>query len=484
MPTLIEQQNIDRARASAKAQVSWYADHNLYYKEPPKPGRASWGIALHPHFITPDQHQTLTQTTPKVIEDFHRVSTHILSLALDPRIRRESHTLETIYQVLTFTNPPETEKLWREMLALGKILPGSSRPDILLPEDTARPFQHIEYNADGSADKGNTLGLAKVTQEVLGYPTVGIGLDKAFIQGIRHQLPQHDQITVATVLPDAYRTEYDPQNEFFSKQVDGMDGVQWLTTKVSQLKYRPDGVYVGDKKIDIVDREIKAPGFTDNHDFKDEMALYKAVLENKVGLFGSVLPHSDKLFLATIFDPDLKATIAGLIGTEGLQRLRRYHPTTHLFDPARKTYQFGSDKYSIDELRDPNNRPTVIKHTGDNIYTTGSNGVFISRGYRNEQWGEMMDKALLTGVGLRTHLIVQDLVEPQRFPVETISSTTADPKTWAVPVRFAPYYVWNGTEYELGDALVTSGTDRQVTTLNSLNIHGQRDNTPQGVAVK
>jgi hypothetical protein len=187
---------------------------------------------------------------------------------------------------------------------------------------------------------------------------------------------------------------------------------------------------------------------------------------------------------SSLFDPDLEAVIVGQIGKAGLQRLRQYHPTTHLFDPSKKTYPFGSQEYSIDDLRDSANRPTVIKHTGDNIYTTGSNGVFISRGYKNEKWGEMVDKAMATGIGLRTHLIIQDLVEPQHFQVQTISSITAEPKQWTVPVRFAPYYVWTGTAYEPGDILVTAGTDRQVTTLHSLNIHGQRDNTYQGVAVK
>lgn len=484
MPNLLEQQRINTARASATAQVEWYAKNNLYYKEPPKPGRASWGLALHPHFITPKQHQELLTVTPRVIEDYHRASAHLMELALASKVRRDSPTLARLHQVLTFTNPSETEALWKEMLAMGKTMPASSRPDILTPQDPTKRFQHIECNADGSADKGNTLGVAKVTTEVLGYETVGIGLDRAFIQGIRQQLPQHDQITVATVLPDNYRTEYEAQNNFFVDQVNGNDGINWLSAKVSELRHQPDGVYVGNTKVDIVDREVKAPGFTDDHGFEAEMALYRSVVEQKVDLLGSVLPHSDKLFLAAIFDPELESTIETIIGTTGLARLRAHHPTTHLFDPAKKTYRFDGQDYSVDELKSTDGKATVLKHTGDNIYTTGSNGVYISKGYQNQKWHQALEDAMTTGIGRRTHLIIQELVEPQRFPIEAISSTTAEPKTYTVPNRMAPYFVWNGARYVLGDLLVTAGTDREVTTLQSFNIHGQRANSYQGVAVK
>lgn len=481
----MEQQHIDWARLTAQSQINWYADRNLYYKEPPKPGRASWGIALHPHFITPEQYATLTTVTPDIISSYHQMSAHLLRLALDPNVRGESPILERMHHVLTIANPPETEALWKEMLALGKTMPASSRPDILIPSGSNIPLQHIEYNADGSADKGNTLGVAKVTQEVLGSQTVGISLDQAFIKGIRHQLPNHDLITVATVLPDNYRTEYDPQNIFFAKQINDTEGINWLSAKVSQLDYRSTGVYVGDKKIDIVDREIKAPGFLDTHNFQTEMDLYKAVIEQKVEMFGSVLPHGDKFFLAALFDPALESIIKGVIGESSLKRLRAYHPTTHLFTPDKRSYQFKDKEVMIDEIRNPSpDQGFVLKHTGDNIYTTGSNGVFISLGYKSEGWSDIVDQALATGLGRRTYLVLQELVEPQRFGIEAISSTTAVPKKFTVPTRFAPYYVRIGDEYVLGDALVTSGTDREVEKLNSFNIHGQRDNTYQGVAVK
>jgi hypothetical protein len=188
------------------------------------------------------QYRTLRETTPKVIADYHRVSTYLLSLALEPGIRRDSWTLSSLYNVLTYATPPETEVLWKEMIAAGKTKPASSRPDILIPQEPTRPWQHIEYNADGSADKGNTLGVAKVTQEVLGFPTIGIGLDIAFMKGLRRRLPDHDQITVATVVPSAYRTEYTPQNEFFAKQIDGRDSIRWISASLSQMEYRSDGV--------------------------------------------------------------------------------------------------------------------------------------------------------------------------------------------------------------------------------------------------
>lgn len=484
MPSPLEQQRIDTARASAAAQVEWYSQNKLFYKEPPKPGRASWGLGLHPHFITSQQHNELVTTTPLVIADYHRTAAYLLELTLNPNIRKDSRILEKLHQVLTYTNPPETENLWKAMLARGKKMPGSSRPDILISDDSSRPWQHIEYNADGSADKGNTLGVARVTQEVLGYPTVGIGLDQAFAQEIRQQLPHRDQITVATILPDAYRTEYDPQNKFFAKKADEIAGISWTTARVSQLEYRPDGVYTDGKKIDFIDREVKTPGFTDSHDFRPEMDLYRSVIEGKVELFGTVLPHGDKLFLAAIFDPNLTSTIETLIGNAGLARLRAYHPTTHLFDPHQKTYRFDDQDYSIDDLKQPDGIGTVLKHTGDNMNTTGSNGVFISRGYKNETWRETIDQAKITGLGRRTHLVIQELIEPQRFAIQAISSTTATPKDYTVPVRFAPYYVRIGDHYVLGDVLVTAGTDREVTTLQSFNIHGQRDNSYQGVAVK
>lgn len=481
MPSPQEQDRINVARANAQAQVDWYSKNKLYYKEPPKEGRASWGIALHPHFISPQQYRTLRETTPKVIADYHRVSTYLLSLALEPGIRRDSWTLSSLYNVLTYATPPETEVLWKEMIAAGKTKPASSRPDILIPQEPTRPWQHIEYNADGSADKGNTLGVAKVTQEVLGFPTIGIGLDIAFMKGLRRRLPDHDQITVATVVPSAYRTEYTPQNEFFAKQIDGRDSIRWISASLSQMEYRSDGVYTDGTKVDIVDREFKAPGFSDDHDFAPEMALYKAVLENKVEIFGSALPYGDKIFLATLFDANLEPTIVGLIGQGGLQRLRTYHPTTHLLSPNKSLYTFGNQDFTIRDLKYPGNKSGfVLKHTGDNTYTTGSNGVYFSHGYQSSEWPSVVESAHRTGVGKRTPLIIQELVYPQPFPIETITSTTAEPKSMIVPVRFAPYYI----DDDLGDALVTAGTDREVEKLNSFNIHGQKKNSYQGVSVK
>lgn len=485
MPTLVEQQIISAAQASAVKQVDWYNQHQLYYDKPPKAGRASWWLALKPHFVTPQEHEILTTETPAVIRDYHRTSSYLLEMALKPKVRQDSPTLDRLHQVVTHNVPLTTVGLWQELLNKGKNLPATSRPDLLISASGSTRFKHIEYNADGSADKGNTLGVNLVMHQVLKHQPIGIGLDAAYIQGIRAQLPHHETITVATILPDAYRTEYDPQNRFFAKQAHGIDeGVNWISAKLSEVEIRPDGVYTDGKKIDIIDREIKTPGFTDEYDFQNESDLLKAVVEDKVHLFGSVLPHGDKLFLATLFDPNLEHDIEGVIGVDGLARLRTWHPTTYLFDPNQKKYIFNGKEHDIGSIKNPGQGGFVLKHTGDNIYTTGSNGVYFSRGYKSDRWPEIVDRAIQTGMGKRNHLILQEMVDPQPFEVETISSTTATPKTVLVPNRFAPYYVWDGSAYILGNALVTAGTDREVTNLNSVNIHGQRDNTYQGVALR
>lgn len=486
---------ITAAQNKAIAQEAFYIGNGVHYgNEPSHNGDASWALSLNHHRITPDQMRLLQTDIPQAIADYHSTSAVILGMSFDPAVRRENPAINALYKRLTTRVPENVIGVFEDFAKLGVTAPFSTRPDIVTEFGSSR-FKIIEYNCDGGADKGNTEAVNQATAMALGEQVVGQGLADLFIQQIRKNYS--GELTVATVLPDNYRQEYNAQNRFFARvahSVGSKYGISWISAMASEIFPIKDAIYSHTdghlRKIDLIDREFKLPGYLSEYDFQTELAIVKAVLKGRVGLLGSVLPFGDKTLLATIFDSDFeemyRLTLEALgdcHASSRLARLRTLHAQTSFVDPD-ITPKFYGESLTWDIILNLQaDRGFVLKRGGDTHTTTGSKGVVISTDVDLFDWQTAIGAALQQSVDGTDSWIIQELVEPEKRPVHHILNSRSLPKTTISASRFSPYYVRTNSGYDLGRVLVTAGTDRETVKKGWRNIHAQKKNTYQGVSV-
>jgi hypothetical protein len=479
--TLVASQELAR-------QIETYLrEQGLYYGMAPREnGDASWTIALHNHLITPEQERHLSQNLPQLIEAFHYGSSRLMNVAFLQR-QSEDNQIEKLRRYLTAGVPEETQELWAQASSQGQRV-FSSRPDMII--DSEGQFHIIEYNTDGGADKGNTQGITDYSRAFLGEIPVGTDLSQAFLDGIVENSRNKENIViatvVATVLPDTYRQEYDAQNRYFANQArrHNYPGIEWITVKVSDISQEGDrlvAVVNGNRyPIDVIDREFKLPGFIEADDLPEEKKIVEAALSGKVNMLGSILPYQDKILLATLFDE----TYSLAYPPELLEQLRAAHVETAILDGNKTAFQFGDETYSLEDIyQSKTPHEWVLKRGGDSIGSTGSKGLVISGDVDYETWKRELERALTEPLIGGSYWVIQKFYQSAKFPVRHIKNSRSQPKELEVINRFAPYYVRSGNGFQLGNALVTAGTDEETYKRNRNNVHGLRQNTYQAVSV-
>ncbi|MBI2021796.1 hypothetical protein HYS93_02865 [Candidatus Daviesbacteria bacterium] len=478
---------VAQGQETARQIEGYLRDNKLFYgNKPREDGFSSWMLSLSAFEINRNQHDQLTSSAPSLIQLYHFLSAEMIARGLaDPSSR--------LREVLTASVPEETIGLWEKSLKVGLTLPFSSRPDMII--DAQGKMRIIEYNVDGGADKGNTLGVNQYSQKILGINAVGEGLASLFIEGISRRNPEADNLVVATILPDSYRTEYDAQNRYFAafaNELGRTQGLEWIAVKLSEIEIDGNGIYAyGSKRIDIVDREFKLPGFTNSADFVKELELAQVCLDGKAGLLGTLLPLSDKALLSVMFDHQYQPILTKLLGFSeddefGLERLgllRDLHTQTQLLDPNREEIFLDGRLIRLSQLFDlDTDFPLVIKKTGDTEDTTGSKGVVISTDSK-PSWRQALEYALNEPLKGGHYWIVQPLIESGKFAVEYIKNSRKMSRVAEAMIRFAPYFVMTNGDFELGNILVTAGTDDEVRKKSLHNIHGLRDNAYLAVSL-
>lgn len=467
-------------QARTKEIEEFLTRKKLYYGTAPRQnGNASWAIALHNHLLSEDQARIMTQDLPTAIMAFHEVCSTLMKAALGDT---KDPALLKLRKYLVAGVPDTVLKMWATAASQPQTV-FSSRPDLVI--DSRGLFHIIEYNTDGGADKGNTLGVNEYSQEVFKQPVLGKGLARAFVDEIRRAYSDSDDILVVTAVPNEYRTEYEAQNRYFSETASeyGKErGITWITRRLSEIDITSSSVMVqiGEKykKVDIIDREFKLPGFTQEYDFKKEVELLNASLNGNVAMLGSILPFQDKILLSILFDD----TFSTHFESDTLQTLRSLHAETAVLDKEYRAVTL--DKiYSLEQLRNLDlDMDLVLKRGGDNIGSTGSKGLVLSKDVSFATWQAMFDRALEEPLHGGSYWIIQKFYRSDTFPVEFIKSSRATPKKLEAINRTAPYYVKQGDSYVLGNVLVTAGTDMETYNKQLGNIHGLRRNTYQAVA--
>ncbi len=485
----------EQAQEWARGQEAYYKTHKLYYGLDPKEnGDASWWLALNGHQISPAEFQYLDYDLPYIIGDFHHLSAgllrrSLLSSDLNP-------ALADLRKQLTAGVPDETIEIYQEALKRNVTGVFSSRPDTIQPaKENGSLFPIIEYNVDGTADKGNTEGVNQVLVNNLGEKFVGKGLARLFVEGVRQKIPEKDSIVVATILPEGYRNKYDAQNIYFANrasEVGRESNVRWLAVHTSDVDIKANGLFTSHGgetiKIDIVDSEFKLPGHNEKVKFEKETAIMQATLDGTAILLGTPLPLGDKILLSTPFNPDLRDFILEDLGEQAEERLaavQAAHAETHVLSGNQNEIIFDGVSYSLDDLVNLKYQPGfVLKTGGDSEHASESKGVFFSHGRGSDRWTKAFDEALAGAAQGDKYWVMQKVIQPRSFDISTIPNSRSMPKEMLVPNRLAPYYGLLDGRLQLGNILVTAGTDREVDKLKDLQIHGQKHNTYQGVVVK
>lgn len=478
---------------------------NLYYGNGANANHdPSWAIGLEGHPFPPTQQYVLNVEAPVIIGGFVNGTEQLLNQSLsanrDPSFNR-------LNRYLTAGVPEETLEFWNNSIKKEQHVL-SIRPDmvstggVLLPGKEVTlggELKIIEYNVDGGADKGNTQGVNYYSQEGLEMETIGQNLAILFLEQIRNMYPDKEVITIATVLPEGYREEYNLQNSFFARhanELGKMVGVRWVAAKLSEIEIQDSRVVIkkGEETIPItaIDREFELPGYHKDHVFGMEKLLLEAVFEGKVDLLGSLLPHSDKILQSTIFD----AEYSSVFDPTMLAEMQALHAETSVLDPDQGGVMLGNTWYSFEDLANlVPDFPMVLKAGGVNNGTTGSAGVDFSPNKKfahttsfNDEL-EVWKKKLYAAIHdpqKNGYSVIQHFYPSDLFDVAMIQNERKKPHRYDVAVRIAPYYVrvtdpvWGKDIFTLGNILVTAGTDRETRLRKNGkgdNIHGQSENT-------
>lgn len=473
---------ISEDQRKAKEVEEYLTSRKLYYgTRPSSSGNASWGIALNNFVISKKQSDELHNNT-ELIKNFHETCSKLMRLALQEGVNDPG--LMRLRKYLASGAPKSLINLW-ERAAKSQQEVFSTRPDLVLDEEGA--FHVIEYNVDGGADKGNTLGINKYAEKISDKKVVGHGLEYLFIDQIRRS-KEKPYLLIATVVPDNYRLEYEAQNKYFASEATvygKLYGMEWITVRLSDLVINQSSIQVVHdgkvKNIDVIDREFKLPGFLPNseYDFAKEITLLNVALSGHVDLLGSILPFQDKILLSLLFDPSFESAFT----KENLNSLRRLHAETAVLDKANPFVHLDKD-YTHDELRNlDTNIGLVLKRGGDSVGSTGSKGLVISKDVPLEEWKTMFDVALNEPSEGGSYWIIQKYYQSASLPVKFIKNSRSLPKELEAITRIAPYYVRHQDTFRLGNVLVTAGTDRETRVKRWANIHGLRRNTYQAVSV-
>jgi len=372
-----------------------------------------------------------------------------------------------------------------------QLMPMSMRPDVQVTKTEAgQVFKIIEVNGDGRADKGNTQAVAMYSELQFGEKPLGRGLANAFTESLTH----NGHLTVATVLPDAYRTEYDAQNRFFADAAHlAADGkLNWITVNIRDLIYQEDGIYYRGEddlvRIDLIDREFELPGFKQDHDFEPEKQILSAHLEGKVGIIGSLLPFSDKYLFSLLFNNGFEQELTAVLGSRArLEEIRDMFAETMYVD-ATVNPQAGMRKYKYFESLNYEDvlhklHPLVLKRTGNIEQATESKGVIISADCDTRTWAAYVTRAFDEGGWVLQRFypsVEQELAARESFR----SVRQVNPMA---KFRFAPYFVRDIADglLKLGNILVTGKIDhRQKKLRNSNLVHAQRGTAYQTGVVR
>lgn len=443
---------------------------------------------------------------PEVIGDYCKIVRGVLRHIWGEGQNKQSYAFfETLGEILEKTYSSfRIDSIKKELSFINHStndLPFSIRPDCVFTQALrGRTPKIIEYNADGCADKGFTVGVNFYTSQILDVQPIGYGLVKAFVEGIaEYYCANIDELNVLTILPSNYRSEYDLQNKYFARIADRIGKtskktVGWFAEKIENITITSDGLLYllpqnGDsgRHIHIVDREFKMPEYKRNISFELEMQVTRAYLQSKIAFLGSLLPYSDKIFFSLLFNASLEEFILqSLEGTsverqQRLAHLRSYHAETHLLLPNIEEYRFGGQTFSWQEILNQKIH-VVIKKVGDTENTTGSKGVYLSTETNLNQWRKILYEARQSGTWIiqRFHASDTYRISGKRSYRE-ITKINDNSK-----IRFAPFYVLSADyNYMLGNALVTAGIyPKQKRKRFSIdNIHTSRGTAYLAVAV-
>jgi hypothetical protein len=313
------------------------------------------------------------------------------------------------------------------------------RPDLILTESG---FSMTELDSVPGGI-GVTAWLSQVYTKA-GFDVLG-GPD-GMVEGFRSLMPDG-----GTVLVSEESKDYRPEMEWLASEL----GAAWDVASAENFEPNGRALY----------------RFFELFDWKSIPGA-KALAEN-LQITPPFKPHlEDKLWLALLWSPALKAIWEQALRGSHLKRLRELVPFGWVLDPAPLPPHAALPKLNVhswDAVADfsQKERQLVLKISGFHETAWGSRGVFIGHDMPGSEWAERLHSAL--GLSAEQPWIVQEFREGRRIE-HPVFRDDGSVEMMQGRARLCPYFFTDaGGETTFGGCLAT------IVPADKKKIHGMSD---------
>ncbi len=281
-------------------------------------------------------------------------------------------------------------ELWRRELLREAVTPIKRvRIDVIRTEKGLR-INELTLGATGS-------GFAGVIQEavkaVLGERNLFSSIAEEYVQVVRELLPNSRGVVGILLTP--WRSLYGPEQLALTKMFNEYGkkfGIEFVFGFTDQAKIRKDGVYLQDKKLDLVERVFKeytavqrfgrgGRGRSNDVAEVNERAIIEAYLDGKVLMHPNLFTFLDyKELMAWLFDDRLDQEWTRLMGRDVFEDLKDIFAYTVVFSGGRNFEWRGRQYFqsSLEALGSLEPCEHVFEFEGNELIEWKQNGVKMS----------------------------------------------------------------------------------------------------------
>lgn len=377
---------------------------------------------------------------------------------------------------------PESLVQYSGMKRFKSHLPVVLRPDLLLHDD-GWTLCEIDAVPGGL---GFTAALNQFYKQH-DFPVIEseVGLPNAFLNLLKAQVPDLENPVIAVVI-SSEAADYQPEMQWL---------VDTLRSGSSGNEAYPFIFIVTPQSLDLVRDQLvftdSATGQIHSVDLiyrffelfdlpnipKIELIQY-AVKKGFARCTPPFKPHvEEKLSLALLHHPALKAFWQKELTPEGHYQLTQWVPPGWIVDPAPIPPQAtipgltpgGKPIQHFGELKvlSQKERELVLKPSGFSELGWGSRGVTIGHDHSAEEWAAQLDTAMAHFE--KTPYILQQFIPAGAQQLERLNLTTGETQLFKARTRLCPYYFVQDGKVSLAGVLATScPADKKI-------IHGMKD---------
>jgi len=337
------------------------------------------------------------------------------------------------------------------------------RPDLIVTTDG---FALVEMDAVPGG-----IGLTAFLEELY-LGEAANDMASAFHAALASLVPDCDHPSIALVVSDEAAT-YRPEMEWIAEVLQEK-GRKVKVAHPDELEVRPDGVFVGNEKQDVIYR------FWELFDHEEVSVMKEIAQAAEVGVVAVTPPmrsfQEEKLSLGLFWHHRLDDYWRENLSKSEWRLLRRIIPRTWILDPAELPPGAVLDGpiiggKQITSWRDlasatKKERNLVIKASGFHETAWGARSVVIGSDVSGEDWAAAIDKAL-DAFPNPVH-VLQEYRKPALLG-HPVYEDDGETTSMEGRLRLSPYYFASNGQAELSGALATfCPADKKI-------IHGMQD---------